>query len=158
MTKHNNLITNRDFDLKMTKFPTGLSNSGDIVMKFDRPQLNRFPSIEQSIANILLTSKKERRFDRLFGGNLYESLFELSTTLDGSPKFNSAPAINIKQSIMLALNNYEPRIVVLNVSLGESEKLKNSAIDRNEINVTIEYMIPPVQEKITYTLGIKRVK
>ena len=101
MAYNTNFRENMGFGLKMTKVPTGLSNSGDIVMKFDRPQLNRFPSIEQSIANILLTSKKERRFDRLFGGNLYESLFELSTTLDGSPKFNSAPAINIKQSIFI---------------------------------------------------------
>ena len=153
-----NLVTNKDFDLKMTKVPNGLSNGGDIVMKIDRPNLNRFPSIEQSISNILLTSKKERRFDRLFGGSLYESLFDLSTDLNGMNRFSSARAINIRQSIIIALKNYEPRIRVLNVSLGEDKNQRNASIDRNELNVTIEYTIPPVEETITYTLGIKRVK
>jgi len=142
----------------MTKVPNGLSNGGDIVMKIDRPNLRRFPSIEQSISNILLTSKKERRFDRLFGGSLYESLFDLSTDFNNTNKFSSARAINIRQSIIIALKNYEPRIRVLNVSLGEDKNQRNASIDRNELNVTIEYTIPPVEETITYTLGIKRVK
>ena len=158
MAYNTNLVTNKDFDLKMTKVPNGLSNGGDIVMKIDRPNLNRFPSIEQSISNILLTSKKERRFDRLFGGSLYESLFDLSTDLNSMNKFSSARAINIRQSIIIALKNYEPRIRVLNVFLGEDKNQRNASIDRNELNVTIEYTIPPVEETITYTLGIKRVK
>lgn len=158
MAYNTNLVTNKDFDLKMTKVPNGLSNGGDIVVKTDRPNLNRFPSIEQSISNILLTSKKERRFDRLFGGSLYESLFDLSTDLNGMNRFSSARAINIRQSIIIALKNYEPRIRVLNVSLGEDKNQRNASIDRNELNVTIEYTIPPVEETITYTLGIKRVK
>tara|TARA_Y100000389_G_scaffold183411_1_gene200880 strand:+ start:8879 stop:9355 length:477 start_codon:yes stop_codon:yes gene_type:complete len=158
MAYNTNLVTNKDFDLKMTKVPNGLSNGGDIVMKIDRPNLNRFPSIEQSISNILLTSKKERRFDRLFGGSLYESLFDLSTDFNSTNKFSSARAINIRQSIIIALKNYEPRIRVLNVSLGEDKNQRNASIDRNELNVTIEYTIPPVEETITYTLGIKRVK
>ena len=112
MAYNTNLVTNKDFDLKMTKVPNGLSNGGDIVMKIDRPNLNRFPSIEQSISNILLTSKKERRFDRLFGGSLYESLFDLSTDFNNTNKFSSARAINIRQSIIIALKNYEPRIRV----------------------------------------------
>ena len=158
MAYNTNLVTNKDFDLKMTKVPNGLSNGGDIVMKIDRTNLNRFPSIEQSISNILLTSKKERRFDRLFGGSLYESLFDLSTDFNNTNKFSSARAINIRQSIIIALKNYEPRIRVLNVSLGEDKNQRNASIDRNELNVTIEYTIPPVEETITYTLGIKRVK
>jgi len=158
MAYNTNLVTNKDFDLKMTKVPSGLSNGGDIVMKIDRPNLNRFPSIEQSISNILLTSKKERRFDRLFGGSLYESLFDLSTDFNSTNKFSSARAINIRQSIIIALKNYEPRIRVLNVSLGEDRNQRNASIDKNELNVTIEYTIPPVEETIRYTLGIKRVK
>lgn len=158
MAYNTNLVTNKDFDLKMTKVPSGLSNGGDIVMKIDRPNLNRFPSIEQSISNILLTSKKERRFDRLFGGSLYESLFDLSTDFNSTNKFTSARAINIRQSIIIALKNYEPRIRVLNVSLGEDRNQRNASIDKNELNVTIEYTIPPVEETIRYTLGIKRVK
>ena len=108
MAYNTNLVTNKDFDLKMTKVPNGLSNGGDIVMKIDRPNLRRFPSIEQSISNILLTSKKERRVDRLFGGSLYESLFDLSTDFNNTNKFSSARAINIRQSIIIALKNYEP--------------------------------------------------
>ena len=32
MAYNTNLVTNKDFDLKMTKVPSGLSNGGDIVM------------------------------------------------------------------------------------------------------------------------------
>jgi len=49
--------TNRDFDLKFMKNPI----SNDVVIKIDRPERNRFPAIEQSITNILMTSKLERK-------------------------------------------------------------------------------------------------
>tara|TARA_B100000768_G_C11237911_1_gene358093 strand:- start:856 stop:1281 length:426 start_codon:yes stop_codon:yes gene_type:complete len=138
------LITNKDFDLKMTK---NLEN--DIVTKIDRPNMNRFPSVEQSIANILLTGRGERRFQPLFGGDLHTALFELSTNFDSI----SVPGeINIKESIKIALENFEPRIKVLDVKFG------SQSVDRHELNIELKYMIPPVTETLSYSLGIKRVK
>ena len=43
--------TNKDFDLKFTRNPI----SNDVVLKIDRPASNLYPSIEQSLRNILMT-------------------------------------------------------------------------------------------------------
>ena len=139
--------TNKDFDLKFMKNPI----SNDVVMKIDRPNKSRFPAIEQSIANILMTSKMERRFEPAFGGNVLKTLFELMTDFD---KMSVPDEINIREVIKMALTKYEPRITVENVDFGNWKEDSNS----NKLNITIMYSVPPVNEVLSYTLGIKRVR
>ena len=139
--------TNRDFDLKFMKNPI----SNDVVMKIDRPNLARFPAIEQSITNILMTSKLERKFMPAFGGNVLTTLFELMTDFD---KISVPGEINIREVIKMSLKKYEPRIVVEDVDFGDWKRDSNS----NKLNITIMYSVPPVNEVLSYTLGIKRVK
>lgn len=139
--------TNRDFDLKFMKNPI----SNDVVIKIDRPERNRFPAIEQSITNILMTSKLERKFMPAFGGNVLKTLFELLTDFD---QISVPGEINIKEVIRMSLKKYEPRIVVENVVFGDFNEDSNS----NKLNITIMYSVPPVNEVLSYTLGIKRVK
>lgn len=139
--------TNRDFDLKFMKNPI----SNDVVMKIDRPDRARFPAIEQSITNILMTSKLERRFMPSYGGDILKTLFELITDFESI----SLPGeINIREIIKLSLRRHEPRIVVEDVSFGDWKDDSNS----NKLNITIKYSVPPVYEVLTYTLGIKRVR
>ena len=139
--------TNRDFDLKFMKNPI----SNDVVMKIDRPNLARFPAIEQSITNILMTSKLERKFMPAFGGNVLTTLFELMTDFD---KISVPGEINIREVIKMSLKKYEPRIVVEDVDFGDWKRDSNS----KKLNITIMYSVPPVNEVLSYTLGIKRVK
>ena len=139
--------TNRDFDLKFMKNPI----SNDVVMKIDRPNLARFPAIEQSITNILMTSKLERKFMPAFGGNVLTTLFELMTDFD---KISVPGEINIREVIRMSLKKYEPRIVVEDVDFGDWKRDSNS----KKLNITIMYSVPPVNEVLSYTLGIKRVK
>lgn len=139
--------TNRDFDLKFMKNPI----SNDVVMKIDRPNLARYPAIEQSITNILMTSKLERKFMPAFGGNVLTTLFELMTDFD---KISVPGEINIREVIKMSLKKYEPRIVVENVVFGDFNEDSNS----NKLNITIMYSVPPVNEVLSYTLGIKRVR
>lgn len=139
--------TNRDFDLKFMKNPI----SNDVVMKIDRPNLARFPAIEQSITNILMTSKLERKFMPAFGGNVLTTLFELMTDFD---KISVPGEINIREVIKMSLKKYEPRIVVEDVDFGDWKRDSNS----NKLNITIMYSVPPVNEVLSYTLGIKRVR
>ena len=139
--------TNRDFDLKFMKNPI----SNDVVMKIDRPYLARYPAIEQSITNILMTSKLERKFMPAFGGNVLTTLFELMTDFD---KISVPGEINIREVIKMSLKKYEPRIVVENVVFGDFNEDSNS----NKLNITIMYSVPPVNEVLSYTLGIKRVR
>ena len=139
--------TNRDFDLKFMKNPI----SNDVVMKIDRPDRARFPAIEQSITNILMTSKLERRFMPSYGGDILKTLFELITDFESI----SLPGeINNREIIKLSLRRHEPRIVVEDVSFGDWKDDSNS----NKLNITIKYSVPPVYEVLTYTLGIKRVR
>ena len=139
--------TNRDFDLKFMKNPI----SNDVVMKIDRPNLSRYPAIEQSITNILMTSKLERRFVPAFGGNVLNTLFELITDFD---QISVPGEINIKEVIKMSLKKYETRITVENIDFGNWKEDSNS----NKLNITIMYSVPPVNEVLSYTLGIKRVR
>ena len=139
--------TNRDFDLKFMKNPI----SNDVVMKIDRPNLARYPAIEQSITNILMTSKLERKFMPAFGGNVLKTLFELMTDFD---KISVPGEINIREVIKMSLKKYEPRIAVENIDFGNWKEDSNS----NKLNITIMYSVPPVNEVLSYTLGIKRVR
>jgi phage baseplate assembly protein W len=139
--------TNRDFDLKFMKNPI----SNDVVMKIDRPDRIRFPAIEQSITNILMTSKLERRFMPSYGGDVLKTLFELMTDFE---RISVPGEINIREIIKLSLKKHEPRIVVEDVSFGDWKEDSNS----NKLNIIIKYSVPPVYEVLTYTLGIKRVR
>jgi phage baseplate assembly protein W len=139
--------TNRDFDLKFMKNPI----SNDVVMKIDRPDRVRFPAIEQSITNILMTSKLERRFMPSYGGDVLKTLFELMTDFE---RISVPGEINIREIIKLSLKKHEPRIVVEDVSFGDWKEDSNS----NKLNITIMYSVPPVNEVLSYTLGIKRVR
>lgn len=144
------LQTNKDFDLKFSKNPI----SNDVLIKIDRPELNRFPALEQSILNILMTGKQERRFSPKFGGNVQSALFELISDFE---EISVPGEINIKETIKIALKNYEPRIQVKNINFGTKDEFKRNS-DRNLLNINISYSVPPVAEVLTYTLGIKRVK
>ena len=139
--------TNRDFDLKFMKNPI----SNDVVIKIDRPDRARFPAIEQSITNILMTSKLERKFMPSFGGNVLKTLFELLTDFD---QISVPGEINIREVIKMSLKKYEPRITVQNIEFGDFKDDSNS----NKLNITIMYSVPPVNEVLSYTLGIKRVR
>ena len=139
--------TNRDFDLKFMKNPI----SNDVVIKIDRPDRARFPAIEQSITNILMTSKLERRFMPSYGGDVLKTLFELMTDFE---RISVPGEINIREIIKLSLKKHEPRIVVEDVSFGDWKEDSNS----NKLNIIIKYSVPPVYEVLTYTLGIKRVR
>jgi len=168
MTDH--AITHKDFDFKFTKRQL-IGKKTDIRTLIDNTRRSRFPVIEQSIANIILTNKGERPFDPSFGGNIYHSLFE-QIPFFGSG--TSALEINITERIKAALNNYEPRILVLGVSLTpdkdsmslREQKLRRvvggkataSSVDRNEVNIQILYKVIPMPEAITYNLKLKRVR
>ena len=139
--------TNKDFDLKFTRNPI----SNDVVLKIDRPDSNLFPSIQQSLRNILMTSRGERRFNPSFGGDLQKTLFELIRDFDQPSVIGE---INIREVIKLAIQNHEPRITLLNIKFDNWDEMA----DTNRVDVYITYSVPPSAEVLTYTLGIKRVK
>jgi phage baseplate assembly protein W len=91
-----------DFDLDFSAHP----NTGDLSMKKDEA------AIVRSIRHLLLTNYYEKPFHPEIGSNLVRQLFEpmtLQTTL------------NIKQSIIDAINNYEPRVQLNEINIQPRE-------------------------------------
>ena len=98
-------------------------------------------AINQSIKNILLTDPGTRPFSSVeFGAGLKSMLFELG---------DSATARDIRQLIVAALSNYEPRIVVLDV-------LVESIPESWAISIRIIYSIKMTNVTGSFDLFLER--
>jgi phage baseplate assembly protein W len=82
-------------------------------------------AIKRSVQNIVLTIVGEKPFEPLFGSNINSSLFELNTSLE---------AIGIREQIVSAIRNFEPRVDNLDVSV-------TIDADTNDMYATIQYDI-----------------
>ena len=91
-------------------------------------------AIKRSVRNIIFTILGEKPFEPNFGSVINESLFDLNTNLS---------EIRISDEITASLNNYEPRIDNIDVSV-------SILADSNEMNCTVQYDIvgipAPTQE------------
>ena len=112
-------------------------NTGDVVRKYD------INSVRQSVTNIIRTQPGERPFKPTFGCNLRRYLFE-----------NLTPDVILamKTTVKFSLENFEPRITLLNVEV-------NDDIDKNSISITVEYFInSPEGNTDTLTLALERFR
>jgi len=91
----------------------------------DLPVLKNERAINKSVRNIVQTIPGEKFFDPNFGSDVRSQLFELVD-------FGTADLI--EQQILVALENYEPRIERVQVEVDPQP-------DRNEFNVTVIYDI-----------------
>lgn len=120
-------------DLSM--FGTANPLTGDISSVIDEH------AISQSLRTILLTDSYERPFSSMgVAGNINSWLFE---NID----YGTMPAIEL--SIKTAINNYEPRITLQNVSVIAQP-------ERNALNVLIAYRINATNDKHTFSLLLNR--
>ena len=91
-------------------------------------------AIKRSVRNIIFTILGEKPFEPEFGSIINEALFELNTDLN---------EIRISAEIKNSLENYEPRISGISVSVSFYP-------DSNEVNCTVQYDIvgipAPTQE------------
>ena len=102
--------------------------SGDLIT------LKNENAIERAVRNIVLTSPGEKLFDPDFGSSVSEILFE---------NVDDITAVSIQDEIRNCLNNYEPRVDLVNVDV-------NPNFDENQFDVKITYKIvgidiPPSQ-------------
>jgi phage baseplate assembly protein W len=96
--------------------------------------LKNASAIARSVRNIVFTYPGEKFFNPNFGSRISQSLFE---------NLDPTSAIAIKDEIENSIRNYEPRVILNNVSVEPN-------YDNNEFNVTIVYRIvgvdvPPQQ-------------
>lgn len=104
-----------DFSLLFKPHPF----TGDITI------LRNEDAVKNAIKNLVLTGYYERPFYPDKGCGIYHTLFEL---------INPASAISIQEHIQVVLENWEPRINVLEV-------ITEADYDNNGYNVTIRYEI-----------------
>ena len=96
--------------------------------------LKNASAIARSVRNIVFTYSGEKFFNPHFACRISQSLFE---------NLDPTSAIAIKDEIENSIRNYEPRVILNNVSVEPN-------YDNNEFNVTIVYRIvgvdvPPQQ-------------
>jgi len=118
-----NSVTYKDLNLLFRVGP------GDLVLQ-DEDVIN------QSVANILGTQKRSRVFNRNFGSNIHNSLFESIT-----------PAMirQLKTDIYQALSIWEPRI-----SLSTQDVVVNGFEDEQLIEITVNYIILATSQTGTF--------
>jgi len=102
--------------------------SGDLIT------LKNENAIARAVRNIVLTTPGEKFFDPEFGSSVSEILFE---------NVDDITAISIKDEIKNCLQNYEPRVEIIDVKVDPN-------FDENQFDVIITYRIigidiPPSQ-------------
>lgn len=90
-----------DIDLYLTK--NEITN--DASLKYD------IAAISQSIKNIALTTQGEKLFDSVFGGNLYDLLFQDKLQLDISL---------LRSQLKARIELKEPRALVQSINISDS--------------------------------------
>ena len=105
----------KDINLSFKRHPV----TNDVVTIRDED------AIKRSVKNIIFTILGEKPFEPNFGSVMNQSLFDLNTNLS---------EIRISDEIKSSLDNYEPRIDNINVSV-------SILADSNEMNCTVQYDI-----------------
>ena len=124
--------TYKDLDFTFKQNP----NTNDVGIKKNND------AVIQSCLNILRTNHGERPFDYNFGANLRAYLFENMTNIT---------AANIGTSVNLALENYEPRIQVLNTNV-------QTRGEDNEVYITVTGKVKSTNEVVDITTTIERLR
>ena len=107
--------TFKDISLSFKRHPV----TNDII------SLKNEDAIKRSVQNIVLTMVGEKAFVPYFGTNVNDSLFNLNTSVE---------AVGLKEQIITAINNFEPRVNNLNITVTVDA-------DSNDMYATIEYDI-----------------
>ena len=91
---------------------------------------------------LVLTDKYERPYKPLFGGNIRGKLFE-----------NFGPIVNmeVREQIELAIQNYEPRVKILDIRTTAND-------DLNTLEVTIEFFIRNQTGRESTTISLERIR
>jgi phage baseplate assembly protein W len=121
-----------DLDLNFTAHPV----TKDITRRYDEN------AIKTSLKNLILTRNFERPFHSEIGSPINALLFE-----PPSPMLN----ITLQRAIVDVVNNFEPRVDLLDVSVLSSP-------DENSLYVTITFKIVNTQQPLTLDLTLERTR
>ncbi len=122
----------KDLDFTFKQNP----NTNDVGIKKNNA------AVIQSCLNILRTNHGERPFNYNFGANLRAYLFE---------NMNYITAANMASSVNTALQNWEPRIQILNTNV-------QARAEDNEIFITVTGRVKTTNEIIDVSTTIERLR
>ena len=122
----------KDFDLSFTANPL----TGDLAVKKD------INSINQSIKNLLRTSYYERPFQPWVGSKISKILFEPADYISMN---------DLTSAVEEVLNNYEPRVKVLNIAIEDLSEY-------NSYNIIITYQINTETAPVEVNVVLERVR
>ena len=121
----------KDVDLSFTAKP-----NGEIFVKKEAA------AVKQAVKNLILTDYFEKPFEPFYGGNIRALLFELA---------DDDVEEETRENIIRAINAYEPRAIVREVSVSYQE-------ERNSISIYIEFQVINTEEVVTFTTSLSRLR
>jgi phage baseplate assembly protein W len=124
--------TYTDIDLNFTRHPY----TGDISMKYDAT------AIKASVKHLVLTAHFERPFHSEIGSEVPRLMFEL---------MGPAHAFKLKKSIEDVINNFEPRVDLLDVQIVYLP-------DNNTVNATIVFRIKNTEQTLSVEVALERTR
>lgn len=122
----------KDFDLAFSAHP----NTKDITKKRDED------AVKQALKNLILTNYYERPFHSEIGSPVRALLFELATPLTSHM---------MKRGIMDTIENFEPRVKVLDVQVGMKDQT-------NSCDISITFEIKGLQTVSQLNLTLERTR
>src|SRR5210317_152469 len=117
-------------------------NFGRNTVTNDVNKLTDVEAVKRSVRNLINTSHFERPFHPEIGSNVRALLFEPMTPLT---------ALNLQRKIEEVLNNFEPRIKLVQI-------LAEPDIDRNRYAVSISFYVIGVTNPITVETFLERLR
>jgi phage baseplate assembly protein W len=121
----------KDIDLSFTA-----KSNGEIFVKKEAA------AVKQAVKNLILTDYFEKPFEPFYGGNIRALLFELA---------DDEVEEETRENIIRAINAYEPRAIVREVSVSYQE-------ERNSISIYIEFQVINTEEVVTFTTSLSRLR
>ena len=110
--------------------------SGKLTKKTDAA------AVKQSFKNIILSNNFEKPFQPFYGADITDMLFELADPF---------LADEIREKIIRQIEFYEPRARIQNIDVEVID-------DKNELNVSIEFLVVSTNEVLTFTTNLLRLR
>ena len=121
-----------DLDLDFTRHPV----TNDVV------KIEDVEAVKRSVRNLINTNFYERPFHPELGCGVRDLLFENYTPLTG---------IFIKRKIQEVLINFEPRARLSSINVNEQ-------MDRNAIDVTVNFYVLNLPNTVSVTTTLQRIR
>lgn len=121
-----------DLDFNFTRHPV----TGDVSVKYDAA------AVKAAVKNLVLTAHYERPFHSEIGSEVPRLMFEL---------MGPAHAFKLKKSIEDVINNFEPRVDVLDVDVVYLP-------DGYSVNATIVFKIKNTEQVLSVDVPLERTR